>query len=533
MPRRAVLALILCLAACNRPAPAPGISQVVLATDDKSPRILRGIFPGEGGWRYTATTFALSLDRPAAGKPAYLELDLDVPEELNSAVTVVAKVNGSEVARKSLNKGRQFLAAPVPEAALGRQPAEVEIAADRSFRDGASGSQLSLILFSAGLKEFEQTAEFRDSELAKSRQAYDEVLKQRDLKVPIEKQKEIMRLFHELPVWDSMWFQNVRIIKNPMDLWMLQQTAYETRPDFIIETGTWQGGSALWWAQTLTGMGLDQARVITVDIQDLTKVASAHPLWKKHVDFLLGSSTDPKIVQKIAERVKGRRVLVNLDSDHSMSARVQRAAGVHADARARRLHRRRGHPSGRHPDTPGAWPGPDGGRPAAFSPEPEGEGLRAGFHPRSADHDVLPRRLAPPEEVALIPRAAKKDTSIRTGSAAARPRRRDHAEARRPERRAGIRELGVVHRIVELGAECQFGALRGFLLPSMRLPTEKSAFTWPGPLRMLWPALPYPADRPTRRGGRADGRGVDPAIQARRRAARRRQRCVSRRRDTS
>src|SRR5215213_818429 len=53
MPPRAALALALLLlfTACKRPTQAPGISQVVLATDDKSPRILRGVFPGEGGWR--------------------------------------------------------------------------------------------------------------------------------------------------------------------------------------------------------------------------------------------------------------------------------------------------------------------------------------------------------------------------------------------------------------------------------------------------------------------------------------------------
>ena len=245
-------------------------------------------------------------------------MDFDVPEELNGPVTVVAKVNGTEVIRRSCQKGRQFLAAAVPDAALTRQPAEVEYTVDKSFRDGATGNQYSLIVFSAGLKELEQTAEFRQDELARSRTAYAEVLKQRNLQLPIDKQREIMRLFHELPVWNSLWFQNVRIIKNPLDLWMLQQTAYESRPDYIVETGTWQGGSALWWAHTLTGMGLEHARVLTVDIQDLTKSAASHPLWKKHVEFFLGSSTDPKIVETIAEKVRGKRVLVNLDSDHSM-----------------------------------------------------------------------------------------------------------------------------------------------------------------------------------------------------------------------
>ena len=155
--------------------------------------------------------------------------------------------------------------------------------------------------------------------MAKSRAAYAKVLQQRNLQLSVEKQREIMKLFHDLPIWDSLWFQNVRIIKNPLDLWMLQQVAYEVQPDFIVETGTWYGGSALWWSQTLSGMGLDSARVLTVDIQDLTgQGASSHPLWKKHVDFFLGSSTDPRIVAKIADRVRNRRVIVNLDSDHSM-----------------------------------------------------------------------------------------------------------------------------------------------------------------------------------------------------------------------
>jgi cephalosporin hydroxylase len=128
-----------------------------------------------------------------------------------------------------------------------------------------------------------------------------------------------MTLFHKLPIWESMWFHNVRIIKNPLDLWMLQQIAWEVRPDFVVETGTWYGGSALYWAHTLNGMGLESARVLTVDIQDLTgQGASSDFLWKKYVQFFLGSSTDPKIVGKMAEQVKNRRVIVNLDSDHSM-----------------------------------------------------------------------------------------------------------------------------------------------------------------------------------------------------------------------
>ena len=286
-------------------------------------RILRGVYPGEGAWRWTSPAFAFKLDPPAASKPAYLEIDFTVPEELMEKqvpVTVVAKVDGAEIARSTYGKaGRNLLACRVPEQLLTRRPAEVEFSVDRSFTDPATSRVQGLIVVSVGLKEFEQTAEFRDAELAKSRDGYERALKQRDLKIPIDKQREIMKLFHELPIWENMWFHNIRTIKNPLDLWMLQQIAYEVRPDFVIETGTWKGGSALWWAHTLNGMGLENARVLTVDVQDFTKEgASSHPLWKKYVEFFHGSSTDPRIVAQIAQRVKGHRAIVNLDSDHSM-----------------------------------------------------------------------------------------------------------------------------------------------------------------------------------------------------------------------
>jgi cephalosporin hydroxylase len=41
------------------------------------------------------------------------------------------------------------------------------------------------------------------------------------------------------------------------------------------------------------------------------------PISKRRVDFLLGSSTDPKIVEEVHRRAKGKRVLVLLDSLHS------------------------------------------------------------------------------------------------------------------------------------------------------------------------------------------------------------------------
>lgn len=315
---------LLILAACSRGgrSVAP-VSEIVVAAPRHQQRILRGVYPGEEGWRWTAPVFAFALDPPAPGKPTYLEMDFTVPDEImeaGRAATVVANVNGVEVGRRTYPvAGRYLFAAQVPSQALARRPAEIEFAVDRSYRDPAASRVQGLIVVSVGLREYEQTAAFREAEMAKSRLAYEEVLRQRNLRFPIEKQREIMRLFHDLPIWESLRFHNVRIIKNPLDLWTLQQIAYEVQPDFVIETGTWNGGSALYWAHTLNGLGLENARVLTVDMQDFTNQgASAHPLWKRYVDFFHGSSTDPKIVAKIAQRVRNRRVIVNLDSDHSM-----------------------------------------------------------------------------------------------------------------------------------------------------------------------------------------------------------------------
>ena len=301
------------------------VSEVKASGGVSQERMVDGFYPGTAEWLWTAPKFVLLLDPAKDALPSYLEIEFNVPDELISSspvVTVTAKVNGTEVARQSYNKaGRNVISVEVPGGPLKRKPAEVEFVTDHSFSE--NGKQKALIFLAAGLKNFTQSVAFQNAEAQRAQVAYKEVLQQRDLKFPIEQQKQLMRLFHELPIWETLSFHGVRIIKNPLDLWMLQQIAWEVKPEFVVETGTWQGGSALWWAQTLDGMELEDSRVLTVDIQDLTTFAAKQKLWKKYITFSLGSSTDPKIVAAFAEKVKGKRVIVNLDSDHSMAHVLQ------------------------------------------------------------------------------------------------------------------------------------------------------------------------------------------------------------------
>jgi cephalosporin hydroxylase len=228
-------------------------------------------------------------------------------------------VNGVEVGRQTYNKdGRRIFARRVPDAALKRRPAEVEFELDKDARDTNKNREIGMIALNVALMELEGTTAYKEVKSRFARDGYAKIVQQRNLRIPAANEQELMKLFHQLPVWENLWFHNVRVIKNPLDLWMMQQIIYEVQPDFIVETGTWRGGSALYWANVLEGMGLEKSRVVTVDIQDSTQQASRDWLWKKYVDFYLGSSTDPEIVSAIARRVEGRKTIVTLDSDHAM-----------------------------------------------------------------------------------------------------------------------------------------------------------------------------------------------------------------------
>lgn len=113
----------------------------------------------------------------------------------------------------------------------------------------------------------------------------------------------------------SSWL-GIQTLQNPTDAWVTQEIIQEVKPDFIVEAGTYRGGSALLWAMILEQVN-PRGRVITIDIEDQVTAAKRMTIWREKVDFLVGSSTDPAIVAEVARRVQGGRVLVILDSLHT------------------------------------------------------------------------------------------------------------------------------------------------------------------------------------------------------------------------
>ena len=108
---------------------------------------------------------------------------------------------------------------------------------------------------------------------------------------------------------DTYWF-GVPIQKSPLDCWVYQELLHELRPDLVVETGTYLGGSALFFAHLLDLLG--KGAVITVDRQRRADVT--HP----RVTQLIGDSTSDEILGRVRAAASGARcVLVALDSDHS------------------------------------------------------------------------------------------------------------------------------------------------------------------------------------------------------------------------
>jgi cephalosporin hydroxylase len=137
-----------------------------------------------------------------------------------------------------------------------------------------------------------------------------------DLEQATDTVQRFVALYHQLrdqTLGRTRWL-GVSVVKSPTDLVILQEIIAETRPNLIIETGVLAGGSTYYLATLMDLIGID-GKVIGVDV-DLSAV---NPYIADHprIELIEGSSTDPAVVATLRERAKGRRVMVDLDSDHS------------------------------------------------------------------------------------------------------------------------------------------------------------------------------------------------------------------------
>jgi cephalosporin hydroxylase len=126
----------------------------------------------------------------------------------------------------------------------------------------------------------------------------------------------IVEMFNQLyyamkeQTWENTYYMGRHIIKCPLDLWVYQEIFYEVKPDLIIETGTFHGGAALYYANVCDI--IQHGQIVTIDIDRYSGITE-HP----RITYINGSSTSRQVVEEVESLVKNKEtILVILDSDH-------------------------------------------------------------------------------------------------------------------------------------------------------------------------------------------------------------------------
>jgi len=133
------------------------------------------------------------------------------------------------------------------------------------------------------------------------------------------KERNTIDEFHKLwyysnvagKTWSDTWWMGIPVLKCPFDLWIYQEIVSHLRPDLIIETGTYKGGTAHFLASLCDLM--QHGEIVTIDID-------TYPERREHarITYLHGSSTDASIMEAVRSKAANKAtVLVLLDSDHT------------------------------------------------------------------------------------------------------------------------------------------------------------------------------------------------------------------------
>ena len=113
------------------------------------------------------------------------------------------------------------------------------------------------------------------------------------------------------------WFGRP-VVQLPEDLIRLQEVIYHIKPDVIIETGIYRGGSLMFLATLCKAA--ERGRVIGIDVKipgEERGLIESHELAPL-ITLIEGDSVSADVVQQVAGRISGgETVLVILDSDHT------------------------------------------------------------------------------------------------------------------------------------------------------------------------------------------------------------------------
>ncbi len=145
------------------------------------------------------------------------------------------------------------------------------------------------------------------------------LVRDRFARTPAEREQGVaaafFRQYYGRRIHRTTYWCGVPIQQTPTDMWMIQQIIAELKPDFLIETGTFKGGSSLYYASVVQGLNAP-TKIVTVDIEGQLDKALEYPVFRDRVIPLIGDSVGPDTIRRISDIVQGRPALVLLDSYH-------------------------------------------------------------------------------------------------------------------------------------------------------------------------------------------------------------------------
>lgn len=129
--------------------------------------------------------------------------------------------------------------------------------------------------------------------------------------------REWLKVGWNLDHWRGFSWLGFQLQQLPEDVLRLQEVVCRLKPDVIVETGVFEGGSSILFASLceLNGKG----RVVSVELEvrpGLRESLAAHPLGRR-ITLVEGDSCSPQVFERVAREASGAgTVLVFLDSDH-------------------------------------------------------------------------------------------------------------------------------------------------------------------------------------------------------------------------
>lgn len=121
-------------------------------------------------------------------------------------------------------------------------------------------------------------------------------------------------------LWETTSWLGIPIYKLPNDMVIIQELICKVLPDFIIETGTAHGGSALFYSSILELLELDNSKIITIDINPRLNFAKMkNRKLSNRINQIFGSSINALVVEEVKAILSAKsmpKIMVFLDSWH-------------------------------------------------------------------------------------------------------------------------------------------------------------------------------------------------------------------------